>query len=219
VEAIRKYGAEASVTEMNFDDAVMHAGRKARENGWILLQDTSWEGYENVPRHVMQGYSILVTESIGPGLETDPTHVFVQAGVGSFAAAVVASVTSLAEGALPAFIVVEPEGAPCLFESIRQGKRIRIKGDLATIMAGLSCGEPSLMGWETLKSSAGAFLMCADQVARRGMIRKTAVEVPLMVKGLLAVGLVFWGCDRSTPAVDSEQPVIRTVVMSGLSDP
>ena len=169
VEAIRKYGAGASVTEMNFDDTVMHAGRKALENGWILLQDTSWEGYETVPRHVMLGYSTLVTESIGPGQENDPTHVFVQAGVGSFAAAVVASLTSLAKGAAPAFIVVEPEGAPCLFESIRQGKRIRIRGDLATIMAGLSCGEPSLMGWEILKSGAGAFLMCADQVARRGM--------------------------------------------------
>jgi diaminopropionate ammonia-lyase len=154
---------------MNFDDTVMHAGRKAQENGWILLQDTSWEGYETVPRHVMQGYSTLVTESIGTGLENLPTHVFVQAGVGSFAAAVVASLTSLAKEAAPAFVVVEPEGAPCLFESIRQGKRIRIKGDLATIMAGLSCGEPSLRGWEILKSGARAFLMCADQVARRGM--------------------------------------------------
>lgn len=169
LEAIRNYGAEASVTEMNFDDTVMHASRRARENGWILLQDTSWEGYETVPRHVMQGYSTLVTESIGPGLENLPTHVFVQAGVGSFAAAVVASLTSLAKEAAPAFTVVEPQGAPCLFESIRQGKRIRIKGDLATIMAGLSCGEPSLRGWEILKSGAGAFLMCADQVARRGM--------------------------------------------------
>ena len=169
VEAIRKYGARAFVTEMNFDDTVMHAGRKARENGWILLQDTSWEGYETVPRHVMQGYSTLVTESIGPGQENVLTHVFVQAGVGSFAAAVVASLTSLAKGAAPAFIVTEPEGAPCLFESIRQGKRIRIKGDLATIMAGLSCGEPSLMGWEVLESGAAAFLKCADQVARRGM--------------------------------------------------
>ncbi|MDZ7665557.1 MAG: diaminopropionate ammonia-lyase [Desulfotignum sp.] len=172
LEAIRKYGATASITEMNFDDSVMHASQKAQENGWTLLQDTSWEGYEKVPRHIMQGYSTLITESFGPGQENLPTHVFVQAGVGSFAAAMVASLTSLARGkgvAAPAFVVVEPEGAPCLFESIKKGERIRMKGDLATIMAGLSCGEPSLTGWEILKSGANAFLMCPDEVARRGM--------------------------------------------------
>ncbi len=169
LEAIRKHGAEASVTGMNFDDSVMYANQKAQENGWTLLQDTSWEGYEKIPLHIMQGYSTLITESIGQGQENLPTHVFVQAGVGSFAAAILASLVSLVEGAAPKFIVVEPEGAPCLFESIKKGERIRIKGDLATIMAGLSCGEPSHMGWKILKSAVSAFLMCSDEVARRGM--------------------------------------------------
>lgn len=169
LEAIRQYGAEASVAGRNYDESVVHAGRKARENGWTLLQDTSWEGYETVPRHIMQGYSTLITESIGPGQETLPTHVFVQAGVGSLAAAILASLFRLAGGAAPTFVVVEPEGAPCLYESIQKKKRVRIEGDLATIMAGLSCGESSLMGWEILKSGAHAFLMCADETARRGM--------------------------------------------------
>ncbi len=169
LEAIRKYGAEASITELNFDDSVMHASQKAQENGWTLLQDTSWEGYEKVPRHIMQGYATLITESFCQGQENLPTHVFVQAGVGSFAAAVLASLVNLAEGTSPTFIVVEPEGAPCLFASIKKGERVRITGDLATIMAGLSCGEPSLMGWQILKSAASAFLMCSDAVARRGM--------------------------------------------------
>ncbi len=169
LEAIRNYGAEASVTGLNFDDSVMYANQKAQENGWTLLQDTSWEGYEKVPLHIMQGYSTLITESIDLVQENLPTHVFVQAGVGSFAAAIVASLVSLAEGAAPKFIVVEPEGAPCLFESIKKGERVRIKGDLATIMAGLSCGEPSQMGWKILKSAACAFVMCSDEVARRGM--------------------------------------------------
>ena len=170
LEAIRKFGAKASVTGLNFDDSVMYASQQAQENGWILLQDTSWEGYEKVPRHIMQGYATLITESMGQGQEKKlPTHVFVQAGVGSFAAAIIASLISLAGGAAPKFIVVEPEGAPCLFESIKKGRRVRIKGDLATIMAGLSCGEPSRMGWKILKSAASAFLMCSDAVARRGM--------------------------------------------------
>ncbi len=169
LEAIRQYGAEASVAGRNYDECVMHADRKARENNWTLLQDTSWEGYETVPRHIMQGYSTLITESIGPEQENFPTHVFVQAGVGSLAAAMLASLTSLAGGTAPIFIVVEPEGAPCLYESIQKKKRVRIEGDLATIMAGLSCGEPSLMGWEILKSGAHAFLMCADEIPRKGM--------------------------------------------------
>jgi diaminopropionate ammonia-lyase len=185
LEAIKKYGAKASITGMNFDDSVMHASQKAQENGWTLLQDTSWEGYEKVPRHIMQGYSTLITESIGQGNENLPTHVFVQAGVGSFAAAMVGSLVSLAGGDAPKFIVVEPEGAPCLFESIKKGERVRITGDLDTIMAGLSCGEPSLMGWQILKSAASAFLMCSDEVARRGMkvLGNTLAEDPCIISG------------------------------------
>jgi diaminopropionate ammonia-lyase len=169
LEAIRQYGAEASIAGLNYDECVMHAERKARENGWTLLQDTSWEGYETVPRHIMQGYSTLITESIGPEQEALPTHFFVQAGVGSLAGAMLASLSRLAGGTAPTFIVVEPEGAPCLYESIKKKERVRIEGDLPTIMAGLSCGESSLMGWEILKSGAHAFLMCADEIARRGM--------------------------------------------------
>jgi diaminopropionate ammonia-lyase len=169
LEAIRQYGAEASVEGRNYDECVLHAQRKARKNNWTLLQDTSWEGYETVPCHIMQGYSTLITESIGPDQENLPTHVFVQAGVGSLAAAMLASLASLAGGTAPIFIVVEPEGAPCLYESIQKKKRVRIEGDLATIMAGLSCGEPSLMGLEILKSGAHAVLMCADEIARKGM--------------------------------------------------
>ncbi|MCF8090949.1 MAG: diaminopropionate ammonia-lyase [Desulfotignum sp.] len=185
LEAIKKYGAQASITGMNFDDSVMHASRKAQEKGWTLLQDTSWEGYEKVPLHIMQGYSTLITESIGQGKENLPTHVFVQAGVGSFAAAMVASLVSLAGGDAPTFIVVEPEGAPCLFESIKKGGRVRIKGGLDTIMAGLSCGEPSLMGWQILKSAASAFLMCSDEVARRGMkvLGNPLAEDPCIISG------------------------------------
>lgn len=171
LNAIRYSGAEASITTLNYDDTVIHARQKAREEGWILLQDTSWEGYEQVPRQIMQGYFTLVTEYLGQEQNIWPTHVLMQAGVGSLAGAVLAYLCSLTDRPTPKFIVVEPQGAPCLYESIRQnnGKPFRVEGDLPTIMAGLACGEPSHIGWEILKSAASAFLICSDDVARRGM--------------------------------------------------
>ena len=169
LEAIKNYGAEASITNLNYDDTVIHATQEAQKNGWVLLQDTSWKGYEKVPHHIMQGYFTLMTEFINQEQNIWPTHVFVQAGVGSLAAAILAYLCNLSVGPTPTFIVVEPEGAPCLFESKKIDALFKVKGDLPTIMAGLACGEPSHIGWDILKSATDAFLMCSDEVARRGM--------------------------------------------------
>jgi len=169
LEAIINYGAEASITALNYDDTVIHAHQKAQEEGWVLIQDTSWKGYEKIPLHIMQGYSTLITEYIDQEQNIWPTHVFVQAGVGSLAAAVFACLYNISDRPVPQFIVVEPQGAPCLFESKRQNEIFRVNGDLPTIMAGLACGEPSYIGWEVLKSTTSAFLICSDDVARRGM--------------------------------------------------
>jgi len=171
LEAIKNYGTEASITTLNYDDTVIHAKHKAREEGWILLQDTSWEGYEKVPLHIMQGYCTLVSEYLNQEQEIWPTHVFIQAGVGSLAAAILAYLHNLSDRPTPKFIVVEPQGAPCLYESIRlnEDKPFRVRGDLPTIMAGLACGEPSHLGWSILKSATNAFLMCSDDVTRRGV--------------------------------------------------
>ncbi len=167
--AIRNSGAEASITTLNYDDTVLYAAQKAQEEGWILLQDTSWEGYEDIPTHIMQGYCTLITEYLNQEPDIWPTHVFVQAGVGSLAAAILARLCNLTDHPMPRFVVVEPQGAPCLFESKTHNQLFRVKGDLPTIMAGLACGEPSHLGWDILKSAASAFLMCSDDVARRGM--------------------------------------------------
>jgi len=169
LEAIKKYGAEASITSMNYDETVVYANQKAQEENWVLLQDTSWEGYEKIPLHIMQGYCTLVKEYMSQEQEIWPTHVFVQAGVGSLAAAILAHLCNITDRSIPKFIVVEPTGAPCLFESKKLDKLFTVKGDLPTIMAGLACGEPSHIGWDILKSATSAFLMCSDNVARRGM--------------------------------------------------
>ncbi|MBT3175923.1 MAG: diaminopropionate ammonia-lyase [Desulfobacula sp.] len=171
LKAIKQFGAKAFITDYNYDDTVIYANNMAEQNNWILLQDTSWEGYEDVPTHIMQGYFTLVTEFLFQKPKIWPTHIFLQAGVGSLAAGVLAGFQNISQKNKPKFIVVEPSGAPCLYESmkLRHGKPYRVRGDLPTIMAGLACGEPSILGLKILKSGARAFIKCSDHVARRGM--------------------------------------------------
>ena len=171
LEAIQKYGAEASIVEGNYDETVLFAKRMAKENGWILLQDTSWRGYEIIPAYIMQGYFMLLIEALEQAKGIWPTHVFVQAGVGSLAASLLAFLCSFVQKIKPVFTLVEPVGAPCFFNSIKagDGKPHRIHGDLKTIMAGLACGKPSQIGWEILKTGTDAFIICSDEIARRGM--------------------------------------------------
>ena len=169
--AIQNYDAEASIIERNYDETVLFADKMAKENAWILLQDTSWEGYETIPAYIMQGYFTLLTEALEQAKGIWPTHVFVQAGVGSLAASLLAFLCSFVQEIKPVFVLVEPLGAPCFFNSIQagDGKPHRVRGDLKTIMAGLACGKPSQIGWEILKTGTDAFIVCSDEIARRGM--------------------------------------------------
>jgi len=171
LKAIKQFGSEASITDKNYDDTIIYAEKMAKDNGWVLLQDTSWDGYEEVPIHIMQGYFTLITEFLRQEQNIWPTHVFVQAGVGSLAAAILAYLYNLTNKTTPIFVVVEPQGAPCLYESMKlcDGEPYRIKGDLVTIMSGLACGEPSHLGLRILKAGTNAFIKCSDDVARRGM--------------------------------------------------
>jgi diaminopropionate ammonia-lyase len=171
LSAIQDTGAEVSIIDGNYDEAVKYAEKMAREKDWILLQDTAWKGYEKIPAHIMQGYFTLLSEFISQEKDIWPTHVFVQAGVGSFAASMLAFMCRCVQKPKPAFVVVEPSGAPCYYKSmeIGDGKPHRIHGDLQTIMAGLACGQPSLIGWEILKTGADAFIVCSDEVARQGV--------------------------------------------------
>jgi len=171
LKAIQDYGAEASIIEGNYDETVLFADRMAKENEWILLQDTSWQGYEIIPAYIMQGYFMLLIEALEQAKGIWPTHVFLQAGVGSLAASLLAFLCSFVQKIKPVFTLVEPVGAPCFFNSIQagDGKPHRIHGDLKTIMAGLACGKPSQIGWEILKNGTDAFIICSDEIARRGM--------------------------------------------------
>ncbi len=190
IEAIERYGAKVIVVDGNYDDAVRKCAEDAKENGWQIVSDTSWDGYTEIPTWIMQGYTTMLLEAqeqfLGIGL-TKPTHVFVQAGVGALAASVIGFYAALFKDDPPKFIVVEPEKAACVYETAKanDGEIHSVKGDLDTIMAGLACGDPSPIAWEVLDGCADVFMKVPDYTAARGM-RILAVPLkgdPFVISG------------------------------------
>ncbi|HDK7159639.1 TPA: diaminopropionate ammonia-lyase [Clostridium botulinum] len=174
LENIRKEGAKASITEFNYDDAVRLAASEAKENGWVMVQDTAWEGYEEIPTWIMQGYGTMASEALEQLKELNvkkPTHIFVQAGVGSLAGAVQGYFASVFKDECPITVIVEADEADCLYRSAiaGDGKPRAVTGDMPTIMAGLACGEANTIGWEVLKSYSSTFVSCPDWVSANGM--------------------------------------------------
>ncbi len=172
LENIRKHGANAKIIDGNYDDAVRLAAKHAIENNWILVQDTvAWPEYTKIPMRIMQGYITMILEALFQMNEKPPTHMFAQCGVGSFAAAIEGYLTEKFRRARPVFAVVEPTKAACFLESIKKGgsNPFTVSGDMDTIMAGLACGEPSIIAWEILRDYADIFIACPDDVTRRGM--------------------------------------------------
>jgi diaminopropionate ammonia-lyase len=170
---IKDEGAEASITDLNYDDAVRLATKHANETGGLVVQDTAWEGYEDIPAWIMQGYGTMAKEAVDQLKEYGvdrPTHVFVQAGVGSLAGAVQGYVANAFEEC-PITVVVEADEADCYYKSaeVNDGKAVAVGGDMPTIMAGLACGEVNTIGFEVLKNYASAFVSAPDWVASKGM--------------------------------------------------
>ena len=174
LENIRAQGARAEITQLNYDDTVRVAAADGEKHGWVLVQDTAWPGYETIPTRIVQGYSTLVLEldrqleNMGEGL---PTHVFLQAGVGSFAGAVLGYLRQAYGERCPVTVIMEPARADCLYRSAvaDDGQRRIVTGDMNTIMAGLACGEPCTVTWPLINAYADAFVSCSDEVAAQGM--------------------------------------------------
>jgi diaminopropionate ammonia-lyase len=172
--AIEAYGAEVRRVAGTYDDAVRQAAADAAAQGWQVVSDTSYEGYVDVPRDVMQGYSLMVEEALSQLPEgVLPTHVFVQGGVGGLAAGVCSYLWERFEARRPRFMVVEPVTADCLFRSGQAGRPVAAVGGLETIMAGLACGEVSLLAWDILAVGADAF-MTIDDAAAASVMRMLA---------------------------------------------
>lgn len=171
LENIRALGAKAEITPWNYDDTVRYASRQAEEQGWVLVQDTSWEGYEEIPGWIMEGYTTLALEAAEQLGDVRPTHLFLQAGVGAMAGAVAGFFASNYGKDCPIITVVEPHNANCMFRTAQaeDGKLHSVTGDLDTIMAGLACGEPCPIAWQVLDSCTRNFLSVPDYVAAKGM--------------------------------------------------
>ncbi len=187
LEAIRSEGAEAAIVDMNYDEAVRMTAERAAKNGWLVVQDTAWDGYEKIPLWIMQGYGTLMLEALQQLHEVPPTHIFIQAGVGSLAGAVQGLVTETYGASRPKVVVAEARAADCLYRSalFQEGTPVAVGGDHATVMAGLACGEANTIGWKILRDYSHAFVSCPDYVATRGMriLGNPLPEDPSVVSG------------------------------------
>ncbi|MBS7810409.1 diaminopropionate ammonia-lyase [Roseococcus pinisoli] len=159
-DAIARYGAEIREVAGNYDDSVRAAQETAQSEGWFVISDTSYPGYTEPPRDVMQGYRLMAEEAIA-ALPQAPTHVFVPGGVGGVAAAVAVQLRAMC-GPGPKLVIAEPERAACLTDSLEAGAFTTVGGDLDTLMAGLACGEPSMLAWQELERSAFASMALPD---------------------------------------------------------
>jgi len=173
-QAIAAYGAEIVRISGNYDESVAEAAALAQNNGWWVVSDTSYEGYEDIPRDVMQGYGTLAAEILETLNGSAFTHVFLQGGVGGLAAGIVSYFWELQGEQRPLFIVVEPEQADCLYQSAMAGKAAKATGSVDSVMAGLACGETSPLAWRFLQPAIDFFMTLRDDEAVSAMRRLAA---------------------------------------------
>ncbi len=214
VQAIRDVGdTVVEVTEMNYDDTVRYATAFAREQGYFLVQDTGFEGYEEIPRDIMLGYSTMAAEAVSQmeaqGI-AEPTHVFLQAGVGSMAGGVLGFLANYFGPKLPKAVIMEAEEAACIYESMKTGETVAIGGHPRTIMAGLNCGEPNIHVLEFLRNFAWGFAKCPDWVTAQGMRKLANPEPgdPTVVSGesgAVGLGLVMSLCQDPEYLLEKER--------------
>ena len=204
-QAMRDYGAEVIRISADYDESVRVTRRESDENGWFVVSDTSWDGYTQAPTDVMSGYGVMVDE-ISVDLSESPTHLFIQGGVGGLAAAVTARMRQKF-GNATRIVMVEPALAACLYESGKSGVATTVTVHEETIMAGLSCGEPSALAWEILNEEVSDFLTIPESVVGPAM-RLTANPPgndPVITAGESAIcGLAALIMASLTPAMKKQ---------------
>jgi len=225
-QAMRDLGAEVVRIDGDYDASVELARSEAEANGWFVVSDTSWEGYSDPPRDVMSGYGVMVQE-ITDALETPPSHVILQGGVGGLAAGVCAAFRQHWGEDSPRVVIAEPDLAACLFESAKAGEMRSVPINEETVMAGLSCGEPSAMAWEILDDEASDFLTIPDVVVGP-TVRLLARPLPgdpeiqageSAVAGLAAVIAAARRTDLSKTLNLDETSTVLVIGSEGITDP
>ena len=163
-EAMERLNANVTRVNGNYDESVNICKSESNLKNWHIISDTSYPGYTKYPKDIMAGYNVM-SEEISNQLEKKemPTHIFLQGGVGSFPAAICSYFWEKYNKNNIKFVVVESEHAPCLIKSAKRGQMNSVNIQKETMMAGLSCGEPSLLGWKILDKGADDFVTISDQ--------------------------------------------------------
>ncbi len=211
--AMERFGARVVRIDGNYDDSVRQAAADAARNGWFIVSDTSYDGYTDLPKQVMAGYGVMIHEAVRQ-LPADAgcTHVFVQGGVGGLAAAICSYLWQNMGQEKPKFIVVEPDLADCLLRSAIRGEPETITIKSETIMAGLSCGEVSLLAWDILSLGADYFVSIPDVLVAPSMrlLADGVAGDPPVVAGESAVaGLAALLVMAGNPALRDEFEINR----------
>ena len=151
-QAMANLGAEVIKVKGNYENSLIECIKQSTKNGWQIVQDVAWDNYLLVPKYTMAGYSVMMKEIVDQLDNNEITHIILQAGVGGMAGAMIAGIARYLKN-IPITIVVEPDSAACVLESIRSGKIEKIDIKRESLMGGMSCGEVSLVPWEILKNS------------------------------------------------------------------
>lgn len=179
IDGLASEGAAVEVVDGTYDDAVARSARDASER-CLVISDTSWPGYEDVPRWVMEGYSTIfweIDDELAVRGEKDPDLVVVQFGVGALAAAVVNHYRQPTRDAQPAILSIEPLRAACMLASMAAGEIVSVPGPHDSIMAGLNCGRPSIIAWPIVSSGIDTFIAIPDERAREAMRALAAIGI------------------------------------------
>jgi len=225
--AIEQYGAQVIRIDGNYDDSVRIADEDAKTNNRIVVSDTSYPGYTSIPADVMRGYTVLADEALDQMGSELPTHVFLQGGVGGFAAAITRRVRDRCIGAQPRITVVEPDQAACIYESIKSGEPVAVHGDLATVMAGLACGEVSLIAFDTLVKEINDVLVISDETAIETMqllAKGAAGDAPFVSGESGVTGLAGFILAKARPELSTKLALdansrILVISTEGATDP
>ena len=151
-QAMANLGADVIKVKGNYEKSLIECIKQSTENNWQIVQDVAWKDYMLVPKYTMAGYSVMMREIVDQINNEKITHIILQAGVGGMAGAMIAGIARYLDN-IPTTIVVEPDSAACVLESIRTGKVEKIDISRESLMGGMSCGEVSLVPWEILKYS------------------------------------------------------------------
>ena len=223
--AIKNLDAQVIRVKGNYDDSLKECIKQSKNNNWEIVQDVSWEGYKEVPRLIMAGYTVMIKEIVDQIKIDSITHVFLQAGVGGMAAAMIAGFAKFSNN-IPKFIIVEPENADCVFKSIKNNEPTRVEINKETIMGGMSCGDVSTVAWEILKNSSKYCLTIPDDaistvvalLAESRLSDKKIIAGECAVPGIIALISVFKNKDYLNKLELNSNSKILLFGCEGLTD-